>query len=346
MSVPIPPRWLRRGLIDPLWLPVVVVLEACLLTVIAISATVVFLTPRARVLRLAAAAAVYLAVDARLVLGCFGIWLRHPTRGRDDEIWAAAHCRMLRGALDRLEHTAAALLGYQVDARVDAAVLTGDRPLIALARHAGPGDSFTLVRLLLALMHRRPRVVLKDVLQWDPGLDVVLNRLRACFIPSGSASGGSRATLRDYAGSLHDRDALLLFPEGANWTPRRHRRAVLGLLRAGRPWAARRAEQQPRVLPPRPAGTLACLGARPDADVLLAAHTGLDTLTSPRAVWQALPLRDRPLRVRLRYYPAAEVPRDPHGAQEWLQGQWSAMHTWITARDRTTNETQATPTAH
>jgi 1-acyl-sn-glycerol-3-phosphate acyltransferase len=212
--------------------------------------------------------------------------------------------------------------------------------LIVLARHAGPGDSFTLVRLLLSTVHRRPRVIVKAALQWDPGLDVVLNRLNSCFIPSGTGARDEdrTATIGDYARCLHSQDALLLFPEGANWTPRRHHHAVAGLLRAGRPRAAHRAQQQPRVLPPRPAGTIACLDARPDADVLLAAHTGLDSLTSARAVWQALPFSDRPVRMRLRWYPAADVPRDPDAAREWLETQWSAMHAWIAARDATSND--------
>jgi hypothetical protein len=41
-----------------------------------------------------------------------------------------------------------------------------------VARHAGPGDSFALVWLVLDRLRRTPRVVLKDVLLWDPGLDV------------------------------------------------------------------------------------------------------------------------------------------------------------------------------
>ena len=50
-------------------------------------------------------------------------------------------------------------------------------PLLVLARHAGPGDSFALVELLLSRYGRRPRIVLKEDLLWDPGLDVLLSRL-------------------------------------------------------------------------------------------------------------------------------------------------------------------------
>ena len=348
MNLRLPARWLRRGLLDPLWLPIVLALEALLVGTIAVCVLVRPLTPRARVLRLAVFAATYLALAVALLLASFGLWLRHPTRRRDGGAWTAAHCRMLTEALDRLARTAVATLGYQVEVDADRGQPPGDRPLIVLARHAGPGDSFTLVQLLLTRLHRRPRVVLKAALQWDPGLDVVLNRLAGCFIASQTGAGDDRtAVIEEHARSLRTGDALLLFPEGANWTPRRHRRAVTRLLRAGRRRAAHRAEQQPRVLPPRPAGTVTCLGARPDADVLLVAHTGLDTLTSPRALWQALPLVDRPMRIRFRWYAADDVPREPEAAQQWLEAQWSAMHAWITAHGHAGDEAPAlTPAVH
>ncbi len=339
MKLRLPARWVRRVVIDPLWLPVVVVLEALLLATIVVCVLVRPLTPRARLLRLAAFGATYLLLDLELLIGSFGLWLRHPTRRRDRDAWLAAHCRLLTRALGRLEKTAAETFGYQVEVTAQQLGWSADRPLIVLARHAGPGDSFTLVKLLLSLLHRRPRVVLKAALQWDPGLDVVLNRLAGCFIASHTGAGDDRlAAIEQHARSLGPRDAMLLFPEGANWTPRRHRRAVSRLLRAGRWKAAHRAEQQPMVLPPRPTGTVTCLQARPDADVLLVAHTGLDTLTSVRAVWQALPLSGRPMRIHFQWHDAADVPREPVAAETWLETRWSAMHTWISAQSAVHDE--------
>src|SRR4029450_6899592 len=49
-------------------------------------------------------------------------------------------------------------------------------PVIVLSRHAGPGDSFLLVHQLLSRYRRKPRIVMKAALQFDPGLDVVINR--------------------------------------------------------------------------------------------------------------------------------------------------------------------------
>jgi predicted acylesterase/phospholipase RssA len=58
----------------------------------------------------------------------------------------------------------------------------GTDPVLVLARHGGPGDSFALVHLLLTRYHRGVRIVLKDILQIDPLIDLLLNRLGCCFL--------------------------------------------------------------------------------------------------------------------------------------------------------------------
>src|SRR4029077_2083652 len=157
------------------------------------------------------------------------------------------------------------------------------RPVIVLSRHAGPGDSFLLVHHLLAVYHRRPRIVLKATLQLDPGIDVVLNRVPTVFI-SGRHSGGKVYTeqIRRLAGGLDQAGALVIFPEGGNWTPGRWQRgiqrlqeprppgrgqrAIKRLDQLGRRDLAARARQMPNVLPPRGGGALTAIAACPDAD--------------------------------------------------------------------------------
>ena len=66
-------------------------------------------------------------------------------------------------------------------------------PLLVCCRHAGPGDSFTLIHALMYWYDREPRVVLKDTLQWDPAIDVLLHRLPATVHlpqPGGGAGPG------------------------------------------------------------------------------------------------------------------------------------------------------------
>jgi 1-acyl-sn-glycerol-3-phosphate acyltransferase len=330
----VPPRVLRRLIVDPLWIPL-----AAVIAVVFIAAGLIGLLTaafdRRRVLRIVALGLVYLWIDVGLLVGALLLWVRHPRRRRDEETWRALNSELLNRGLTHLLGAAQRLFGYEVQLVGSPISPDPTRPLIALARHAGPGDSFTLVHLLMTEYRRRPKVVLKQALQWDPGLDVIATRLDCYFLPSVSGAGDDRRlAVADMAAGLECGEAMLLFPEGGNWTPRRHRRAVVRLLRAGRPRAARRARDKTHVLPPRPGGTVASLTARSDTDVLVIAHTGLDTLVNPGQMWRALPLRNRPMRIRAWLHSAPTVPRDEAGVRAWLDEQWAGVDQWIETQRR------------
>ena len=347
----LPPRAVRRWAIDPLWPLLAVVLAAVFLVVAAVGGLAWPVTRRARAGRLALLAAYYLMLNAGLLISCAVLWATHPVAARrDGEWWRQAHTTLLRHVLARLRRAAGPMLGLRVVLEEPPG---GERmdpgPLLILARHAGPGDSFTLVDLLMSRYHRTPRIVLKETLQWDPGLDVILNRLGACFLPPHAGSGEALTSrLADQAGTLQPGDAMLIFPEGRNWTPRRYlraidrlrrlasRRAALDRQAALSPEEARQAaldaEQNPHVLPPRPGGVLAALAARPDLGIVVIAHTGLEDLVSPGQVWAALPLYERPMTVRWWYIPPGTVPPDPAEQFQWLRVQWALVDSWIGAR--------------
>jgi 1-acyl-sn-glycerol-3-phosphate acyltransferase len=351
-----PPVAVRRAVLAPLWLPLAAALAGLLLAVAVIGLLIWPLT-RGRVARLALFAALYMILDAGLVVACAAVWLRHPSPRRDARRWVAVHTTLLRWVLSTLRAGAGPLLGFRMRLEEPPAELIGG-PLLVLARHAGPGDSFTLVELLLSRYRRTPRIVLKEILQWDPGLDIVLSRLSAVFLPSQHTPGDDLpGRLAALARRLGPGDAMLLFPEGGNWTPRRYLRA-LARLRTRAQWqrahwppalsrgqraadrvtlrqltaAAADAAANPNVLPPRPAGVLACLAARPDLDVVIVAHTGLEDLVTPGLVWRALPITDRPMTVRWWYEPAATRPADPEGQYQWLRVHWAIVDSWIGAR--------------
>jgi 1-acyl-sn-glycerol-3-phosphate acyltransferase len=321
--------------IDPLWLPVALVIGLLLALVVIVSALLAPLTPKRRVLRVVALGCVYLYIDVRLMLVAFALWVRQPRATSRDERWTRRHTDLLGQALDQLMSAARKLFGYEVELVGRQLRIEPRRPLVVLARHAGPGDSFSLVHLLVTSYGRVPRVVLKQALQWDPGLDVVLTRLNCHFLPSASGAGEDRAAaISDIVASLVPGDALLLFPEGGNWTPRRHRRSVIALRRAGHIRAAQEASRRTHVLPPHPGGTIAALTARADTDVVVVAHAGLDTLVNPGQMWWALPLKDRPMRVRAWLHPADEVPRDEAEIVSWLTEQWAVVDQWIGTEPR------------
>jgi 1-acyl-sn-glycerol-3-phosphate acyltransferase len=330
VSAWLPPRVIRRAVIDPLWLPVAVVLAAVFVVGALLGLLFAPFTRRRRLLRFAVLGLAYVWMDVGLVLGCFWFWLRQPGARRDAQLWRDRHAALLGRLLSQLMQVAGRVLGYRVELVGRPIELDPSRPLIMLARHGGPGDSFTLVHLLVTTYHRRPKVVLKQALQWDPGLDLLLSRLESYFLPSGSGAGEDRAqAVARMTAGLRSDEALLLFPEGANWTLRRHRRAVVRLLRAGSARRAARVRNQRHVLPPRPGGTLASLNARNDTDVMIVAHTGLDTLVNPAQMWAAIPLQDRPMRIRPWLYSADSIPRDEESAHVWLEARWAEIDQWI-----------------
>jgi len=180
---------------------------------------------------------------------------------------------------------------------------------------------------------RRPRVVMKAALQFDPSLDVVGNRLPNVFISRRRA--GERIFTEQIdrlARGLDRQGALVIFPEGANWTPGRWQRGIHHLEQRGRRDLAARARSMPNLLPPRPGGALAAIAACPDADVIFVAHAGLDRLVSVADIWRSLPM-DQVVVAKWWRVPVGEVPRGAgHESQvKWLYDWWQRIDAWITA---------------
>ncbi|GAA2015628.1 lysophospholipid acyltransferase family protein [Catenulispora yoronensis] len=202
-------------------------------------------------------------------------------------------------------------------------------PLIVCGRHGGVGGAFLLAHLLLAEYGRLPRVVLKDTLAWDPLIDALLSRIPHAFIdPQPGDHGATAARVGELAQGMAADDALLIFPEGGNFTPRRRLRAIRRLRRRGLGAAAARAEQLHNVMPPHPDGVFAAIESSPRAAVVFVAHTGLDHLQSASDVWRALPLRE-PVVYTWWAVPATEIPQQPETRMGWLEDNWARIDGWV-----------------
>jgi 1-acyl-sn-glycerol-3-phosphate acyltransferase len=202
-------------------------------------------------------------------------------------------------------------------------------PLLVLCRHAGPGDSFTLMYALMHWYRREPRVVLKQTLAWDPALGIVLTRLPSRFIAPVRRPGRRvEEEIADLARHLDDNDAFVIFPEGGNFTQERRRRAIGRLRDQGLAEMAGRAEAMKHVLPPRPGGVLAALDAAPGTDVLLVAHTGLDHVVTAADVWRVLPM-DKELLMGWWRVPAADIPAGRDARIRWLYDWWLDVDRWV-----------------
>lgn len=330
--MPPPPRWLRRLLLAP---GVVLLAIAVLTTVpawalLALAASP-FVPGRLRPLRLLWIGVVYLVWDAAALLALFGLWVASGFGWRTrSPAFERAHYRLAGWFLRVLFWQARWTLRLSIEvAGADPDTALVGRPELVLCRHAGPGDSFILIHALVNWFRREPRIVLKDTLQWDPAIDVLLNRLPNRFIAPGS-DGREALTekIGHLAAGLDDDDAFVLFPEGGNFTPRRRLRAIARLRELGYDLMALRAERMRHVLAPQPGGLLAALDAAPDAGVIFVAHTGLDRMVTIADGWRELPM-DKRIVMRFWSVPPEEVPVDRQARIDWLFDWWARMDAWI-----------------
>ena len=215
---------------------------------------------RRRGLRLLHFALIWLTAETAALFMCLGLWIASGFGGRlRTEPFQSRHYAIMRWYLDLIYRAATSTFRLRVE--VDEPELTAEeqaarlaRPVIVLSRHAGPGDSFLLVHQLLSVYGRRPRVVMKAAMQLDPGVDVVANRLPNVFIRPGRV-GEEIFTeqIERLASGLDQPGALVIFPEGGNWTPGRWQRGIRRLERLGRRDLAARATRhaQPAPAPAR-----------------------------------------------------------------------------------------------
>jgi len=336
----VPPRLVRRIVLAPL--VVALGLGLVVLSPIIGLLTVVFRLlgmtgpGRLRGIRLLWLALVWFGGETAALFSCLGLWIASGFGGRlRTEPYQARHYALMGWFLSLVYRAAERTCGLQVsvtEPELDAEELQARlaRPVIVLSRHAGPGDSLLLVRQLLCVYGRRPRVVMKAALQLDPGVDVVANRLPNVFVGRHRGARLFTEQIARLASGLDSSGALVLFPEGGNWTPARWRHGIRRLRRSGREDLARRAAAMPNLLPPRPGGALAAIQACPSADVIFVAHAGLDKLVSVGDMWRHLP---RGLSVSARWWrvPAWEVPRhaDREAQVDWLYSWWEKIDSWI-----------------
>jgi 1-acyl-sn-glycerol-3-phosphate acyltransferase len=380
----LPPRLVRRIV----FVPLVFLITFALVTISPVLALAALVAApsrsgRRRAMRLLWFALSWLVMESLALMASMALWIASGFGGRlRTQAFMDRHYALVRWFLATLFRRAVGIFRLRVEivepeATQDELAARLTRPVIVLSRHAGPGDSFLLVHHLLSLYQRRPRIVMKAALQFDPSLDVVINRLPHAFVhphrqrpaavptpravpdetpaqpqeaTPGHVEGATPAHPQEarpapvedttpgeglvsaeigrLAGSLGPSDALVIFPEGGNFTPGRWRRGIAALEQKERFDDAQRARHMPNLLPPRSGGAFAAIDAAPTADVIFVAHTGLDDLITVRDVWRALPM-EQVIKARWWRVPAAEVPRDRAEVVAWLFDWWERIDEWI-----------------
>jgi 1-acyl-sn-glycerol-3-phosphate acyltransferase len=201
--------------------------------------------------------------------------------------------------------------------------LPRDQPVIVLSRHCGPGDTVLVAWLLMFRYWLQVHIVLKAVLRYEPVLDFAGQRGWLCFLARGDRA---RQQIHNLAASLTGGQALLLFPEGANFTWPRWHSAIAELRNTGRIRAAARALRRSYTLPPRTGGAIAAVRGAPSANVLVLTHNGFCPDGRARPWWQ-LPIH-RQLLVRTTLISAAQLP-EPDQLSPWMERTWTKVDAWV-----------------
>jgi 1-acyl-sn-glycerol-3-phosphate acyltransferase len=338
----------RRLLIAPA-LVLGVVASAITLPVIVVVAAFIsrYVPGKWRILRIVWFLFLYLLVEAASLTMMFLFWvasgfgwkLRSPS-------FIDAHYWLMAWMLRRIVASAKFTFKLSVIREGEPPRTLGERPVMVFSRHAGPGDSILLMDALANQLKRRPRIVMKEFLQWDPMIDVVINRLPSAFVQSGSRGREELiATIADMSSTMEGRDAFVIFPEGANYTEKRAKRSIEKLREMGRPDLAERAVELKNTLPPRSKGVMTALAvAPPGTDVFFVGHAGLETFVTPGDIWRGLPT-DTNVAVRVWHVPAESIP-PPEGQESWLFDVWAEIDDWITERLADTEEPFDDPHAY
>lgn len=325
-----PPKVARRVLVAP------AVVLVCVAVVVAsplvlVAAVVLDLVVRGRgfgLTRLVAFGLVYVAAEAAMIVAFFVLWIGSGFGLALRAPWMrSAHFAVIRWWLHLLSVAARGLLGLRIVLSDPPEPRPG--PLLVFGRHAGIGNSLMMVRQLMLKHDRIPRVVMLELLAWDPVIDVVAHRLDGVFISHEPKRREQQLqSITELASGMGDRDAFILYPEGKDFTEPVRTRAISRLRDKGHVEHAERAEAMERVLPPRHRGPLAAILAAPEADIVLVAHTALESLGTLRDLHRRLPLT-RPVLARLWRIPAAEVPRERDALIAWLFDWWERIDAWI-----------------
>ena len=331
----LPPLLVRRLVLAPAVILLAVLALTTLPVVLLVAAALsTFLPGRWRALRLTWMVLLYLGLEAVGLVVLFALWVGSGFGWRiRSPRFKRAHYALVRWWLQVLFWECRRVLHVRVAVEGPPPTSYDGRPLLILSRHAGPGDSFLVVHALVNWYAREPRIVLKDTLQWDPAIDVLLNRLPNRFIRPKSGRTGDlvEQQVGELSRNLDENDAFVIFPEGGNFTEHRRKRAIERLRRKGHIDDAEKAEQLQHVLAPKPGGVLAALTTAQDADVVLVAHTGVEHMTTVLDVWRELPM-DREIEMRWWIVPADEVPEDRNARIDWLFAWWATIDDWVNAR--------------
>jgi len=205
-------------------------------------------------------------------------------------------------------------------------------PILVVSRHASLIDTLLPGRYVTQPFGIHLRYVLKKELLVDPALDIAGNRLPNVFVDRGGDTERELRAIHDLAITMPGGEGLLIYPEGTRYSEAKRAKFTDKVAQRGGTIGEIAGAYQ-RVLPPRSAGTLAMLDARP-LDVVVMAHRGLEGFAEIRDIWSG-GLVGSDVQIHFWRIPYAEIPTADTDRETWLFETWATIDAWVTAHGET-----------
>ena len=324
-----PPRWVRRLIITPVVFvgALVLVVLSPVIHLVAAVIDLVFDRRRWRVTRFVGIGLAFCVVEVFGLFALLTVWvgsgfgllMKRP-------FWVRANTLLTGQYFELITRAIRFYLGFAFTSTYEP---LPDGPHLMFSRHAGPGDAFLILRMVIRDLGRRVHAVGAAKLQWDPFLDISGERLGFHYLlQNPTDSGAELDKIRDLASTLGDDETLVIFPEGGNFTPGRREGSIAALEARGRHDRARRAGQLRHTLLPKPGGVIAAIDGAPLASVVFVGHAGLEGLHGFSDLWTSVPLRRQ---VTAHVWPCTDDnrPTSRSGQSRWLFDQWVEVDDWI-----------------
>jgi Acyltransferase len=200
-------------------------------------------------------------------------------------------------------------------------------PLVVFGHHTSLLDA-ALPVALLAPHNFSLRYVIKKTLAYAPSFDIGGHHLKVHFVDrTGKRTDNERSAISKLSSGMKDHEAVVIFPEGTFFNPKRKARSI-ERLRNDAPHLVERAEKLMHTLPPRAGGPLATLEGAEGVDVLFVANAGLESFTSIPNIVRNAPLF-HPVAIHCWRVAAKEIPKDPGLRYDWLFTEFERMDQWV-----------------
>jgi len=258
------------------------------------------------------------------LIGMFFLWARHS---HDPERYLKEMFAIEFEWGWRLGHAGIRLFGIQV--HLDYDYTFGERPAIVLCRHASITDTFIPLMYICRRFDLPMKYVMKRELEWDPCLDLAVNRMPHLFVVRGSNDATKEIeAIAQMMDGAKPNEGVIIFPEGTRFSPSKRARIIQKLRDSGAHADADWAERYQHVLPPRTGGPLALLDHADKADIVFCAHTGLERSSTFKDTFNGSLVGTH---AYIKFWGAhtEDLPPDAEGRKQWLFEQWKKVDDYV-----------------